>query len=75
MQRHFSYSDRIRYYWPDPSARNAVADLRTRLHARRIPAPLLHQYLTRMPATVGFDAILIAAVQQVLSTYHQAIHG
>ena len=24
LQRHFSYSDRIRYYWPDPAAAAAV---------------------------------------------------
>src|SRR4029077_11497261 len=33
LQRHFSYSDRIRYYWPDPRARAAVDRLAGRPRA------------------------------------------
>jgi D-tagatose-bisphosphate aldolase class II non-catalytic subunit len=45
LQRHFSYSDRIRYYWPRPEAREAVARLKERLAGARIPAPVFAQYL------------------------------
>ncbi len=38
LQRHFSYSDRIRYYWPDPRAAAAVDRLIDRL-ARRDYSP------------------------------------
>lgn len=74
--RHFSYSDRIRYYWPDPAAQAAVADLRARLAGRAIPAPLFSQYLPGLPLTAGgegdMDAILIAAVTRVLRLYAAA---
>ena len=45
LQRHFSLSDRIRYYWSDPAARSAVDDLHHRLEGKHIPAPVLSQFL------------------------------
>ena len=49
LLRHFSYSDRIRYYWPAPEARAAVAELHRRARCRAdrrdarqpVPAALL----------------------------------
>lgn len=75
MQRHFSYSDRIRYYWPDPVAESSVEALRSRLSGRAIPAPVLRQYLPAVPASssADIDSLLLAAVQSVLATYHAAI--
>ncbi len=78
VQRHFSYSDRIRYYWPDPAAQAAVKDLRSRLAGRDIPDPVLHQYLPGLPeesARRGFDAILLHSVEAVLGIYHDAVRG
>ena len=77
VQRHFSYSDRIRYYWPDPAAAVAVADLRDRLAGRSIPAPVLRQYLPNLPQSenLDFDSILLQSVEAVLAIYHAAIHG
>lgn len=77
VQRHFSYSDRIRYYWPAPRAVAAVQGLRGRLAGRPIPAPVLRQYL---PALTGaeskdFDGLLVASVVAVLEVYHAAIRG
>ncbi len=75
LQRHFSYSDRIRYYWPSPRAKAAVDDLMTRLSGRPIPAPLLSQYI---PGRHGetragtAEAVLLEAVQAVLRIYHRA---
>jgi D-tagatose-1,6-bisphosphate aldolase subunit GatZ/KbaZ len=74
LQRHFSYSDRIRYYWPDPAAEFAVRRLRERLAGRRIPQPLLMQYLpaaTSASAT-DVDQLLLASIEAVLSTYESA---
>ncbi len=51
-QRHFSYSDRIRYYWPHADARAAVAALLARLDGRAIPETLISQYLPRLAAGV-----------------------
>ena len=45
FQRHFSFSDRIRYYWARPEARAAVGRLFARLGERVIPEPLVSQYL------------------------------
>lgn len=75
LQRHFSYSDRIRYYWPHPDAQTAVNGLLQRLGNQPIPQPLIEQYLGRdMPATDAMTArdILIHAVQRVLRIYDRA---
>ena len=79
LQRHFSYSDRIRYYWPDPVAASAVRRLEERLAGRTIPETLVSQYLGalypdvaagRIPAEPS--ALLIASVQRVLAIYRDA---
>jgi D-tagatose-1,6-bisphosphate aldolase subunit GatZ/KbaZ len=77
LQRHFSYSDRIRYYWPDADADAAVKHLRTRLASRSIPAPVLSQYLPALAGTrsVDFETLLVKSVEAVLSIYHAAIHA
>jgi D-tagatose-1,6-bisphosphate aldolase subunit GatZ/KbaZ len=45
--RHFSWSDRIRYYWTVPPVQAALSDLFARLDARGWPLPLVSQYLPR----------------------------
>jgi D-tagatose-1,6-bisphosphate aldolase subunit GatZ/KbaZ len=45
LQRHFSYSDRIRYYWATPEAQTAVAALMHRLGDRTLPETLISQHL------------------------------
>ena len=74
QQRHFGYSDRIRYYWPDPAARAAVDDLRKRLAARAIPETLMHQFLPALPAATNrdMDSLLCQSVMSVLALYDTA---
>jgi D-tagatose-1,6-bisphosphate aldolase subunit GatZ/KbaZ len=72
VQRHFSYSDRIRYYWPTPEAEAAVADLKARLSGKSIPAPIMNQYLTTRPESGEVHGILVEAVQEVLGVYERA---
>lgn len=74
IQRHFSYSDRIRYYWTRPEAEAAVAGLLAALEGVRIPETVLHQYLPQIaPAEgAGADDVLIAAVDRVLDIYDRA---
>ncbi|MET3615573.1 D-tagatose-1,6-bisphosphate aldolase subunit GatZ/KbaZ [Rhizobium aquaticum] len=79
IQRHFSFSDRIRYYWPTEKAREAVAVLEQRLSGKRIPATLLSQYLPRLEADAllaggATDGRSIAklAIKQVLGLYDSA---
>lgn len=43
--RRYSYSDRLRYYWPDPEIEAAVERLMANLSALEIPLPLISQYL------------------------------
>ncbi len=45
LARHYSYSDRMRYYWPDPEIAAAQDRLFTNLSARDIPLPLLSAHL------------------------------
>ncbi|MCW6507014.1 D-tagatose-bisphosphate aldolase, class II, non-catalytic subunit [Lichenifustis flavocetrariae] len=79
VQRHFSYSDRIRYYWPHPDAQAAVAQLLRRLEGHIIPDTLVSQHLAwAYPAVSRGDVparakeLQIAAVQRVLDLYAQA---
>lgn len=76
LQRHFSLSDRIRYYWPDPRARDAVAEMMARLDGVDIPGPLARQYLPHVSDEAGSvraGPALIAAVEDVLSRYEAAV--
>lgn len=43
--RKYSYSDRSRYYWPDPDVQQALARLLDNLRAHRVPLNLLSQYM------------------------------
>lgn len=79
FQRHFSFSDRIRYYWPHPEARRAVDQLFARLGDRVIPNPLVSQYLGGLYPGVEDGSLVarprrlaLAAVEQVLERYDRA---
>jgi D-tagatose-bisphosphate aldolase class II non-catalytic subunit len=76
VQRHYSYSDRIRYYWNHPEAKAAVSRLTSALDRQIIPAPLFRQHLPRLAKHAGrpLDAqeLLIDAVQVVLDDYQTA---
>ena len=79
LQRHFSFSDRIRYYWPHPEAQAAVTRLFARIGERLIPEPLVSQYLGALHPAVADGSLearprqlTIAAVDRVLTLYDQA---
>lgn len=79
LQRHFSYSDRIRYYWPFEAASQAVERLFATLGDQAIPETLISQYLSQLyPAvmnqSVGTTArsLALASIEQVLRGYRQA---
>lgn len=74
IQRHFSYSDRIRYYWTRPEAAAGVSALLAALEGVRIPETVLHQYLPGIASEEAGSAedILIAAVDRVLAVYDNA---
>ena len=74
LQRHFSYSDRIRYYWPNEKAAAAVECLLARLEGQAIPEPVFSQYLACTGAkSRTARPILIEAVQSVLRAYERAV--
>ena len=56
--RHFSYSDRIRYYWPQPQARAAVDSLLAALAGVELPETLISQYLPRLYERVRSGALV-----------------
>jgi D-tagatose 6-phosphate 4-epimerase len=75
--RHYSYSDRIRYYWPHREAEVAVERLMASLSGREIPAPLAAQFLPQFGAELlrkenNPRSLLLAAVERVLGDYHSA---
>jgi D-tagatose-bisphosphate aldolase class II non-catalytic subunit len=79
LKRHFSFSDRIRYYWPRREAQAAVDRLFARLGDRLIPEPLVSQYLGALYPAVADGSVparprdlAIAAVQRVLMQYDRA---
>jgi D-tagatose 6-phosphate 4-epimerase len=79
LQRHFSFSDRIRYYWPHPEAQAAVGRLFAKLGDKVIPEPLISQYLGGLyPEVVDGSLsarprdLVIGAALQVLRRYDHA---
>ncbi|CAN7727396.1 D-tagatose-bisphosphate aldolase, class II, non-catalytic subunit [Rhizobium sp. LjRoot258] len=74
--RHYSLSDRIRYYWTSPEAQNAVRRLCEALRGQSVPLPLFWQH---MPAAQDFadapldpEQVLIWRVTRSLADYHAA---
>jgi D-tagatose-bisphosphate aldolase class II non-catalytic subunit len=79
LLRHFSYSDRIRYYWPAPAAKAAVMELFATLDAEPIAETLVSQYLPRCYEAVrsrtvspNARALVEAAIRQTLDPYISA---
>lgn len=50
VYRRYSYSDRIRYYWPNAQVEAACSKMMKSLESLQIPLPLISQYL---PGAVG----------------------
>lgn len=79
LQRHFSYSDRIRYYWPHPKVAAAVEELLALLDGVVIAETLISQYLPGnyervRDGEVAAQAkpLALAAVDRVLEDYFRA---
>lgn len=77
--RQFSFSDRCRYYWPQPELSDAVALLIENLRATPIPITLLSQYLPLQYQAVINNrisnevmAIIYFHIQQVTAPYASA---
>jgi len=58
IARKYSYSDRIRYYWPQPAVTAALQQLLHNLTTNPAPHSLLSQYLPRQASAVRFGFLL-----------------
>jgi D-tagatose-1,6-bisphosphate aldolase subunit GatZ/KbaZ len=79
VHRRYSYSDRLRYYWPDPQVHQAQERLLANLATTTIPLPLLSQYLPAQYERVRDDeldaapeSLALDHVKDVLRTYARA---
>jgi D-tagatose-bisphosphate aldolase class II non-catalytic subunit len=77
--RHFSYSDRIRYYWASPAPQRAVTRLLDCLSETTIPEPLISQFLPSIYRRVADGTVpaaprelVLEAVRDVLRVYAAA---
>jgi D-tagatose-1,6-bisphosphate aldolase subunit GatZ/KbaZ len=82
LARRYSFSDRVRYYWPDPQIRAAVQRLFANLTQHPIPLPLLSAYLPAQYQRVRTGAIaadphsiVVDRVRDVLRDYACACAG
>lgn len=74
LARHFSYSDRIRYYLPRPDIQEAVSHLMCNMRSAEIPQTLAAQYMP-LEAAAGItkaDALIDAHVARVAELYESA---
>ncbi|SDF60843.1 D-tagatose-bisphosphate aldolase, class II, non-catalytic subunit [Streptomyces griseoaurantiacus] len=79
LARRYSYSDRVRYYWPDPEIEAAVTALFENLSATGIPLPLLSARLPEQYRRVRAGrlepsprAVAVDRVRDVLRDYDRA---
>ncbi|TLV10714.1 tagatose-bisphosphate aldolase subunit KbaZ [Klebsiella indica] len=82
LARGYSYSDRVRYYWPDSLIDEAFARLVRNLADDPIPLPLISQYLPLQYVKVREgdlsatpQELIISHIQDILQQYHAACQG
>lgn len=80
LKRKYGLSDRCRYYWPVPEAREAVQRLFENLREAEIPLPLLSQVLPRQYERVRAgelacdpEALVMDRIRDVLRGYAAAV--
>ncbi|MDN6774608.1 MAG: class II D-tagatose-bisphosphate aldolase, non-catalytic subunit, partial [Enterobacterales bacterium] len=79
IDRQYSLSDRVRYYWPHPQVQQAVDLLMSNLRSHPVPMALLSQYLPEQAqalnaGTLGKDPQqwVLDKIQRVLLSYAEA---
>jgi D-tagatose-1,6-bisphosphate aldolase subunit GatZ/KbaZ len=80
LARRYSYSDRMRYYWPDPEISTAVDTLLDNLSTTGVPEPLLSAFLpiqydrVRRGELPGDPrGLVVDRVRDILRTYAAAV--
>ncbi len=79
FKRKYSFSDRIRYYWPDPKVMTALKKLLKNLNEKPIPLSLLSKFAPSQYARIcrkeiarTTDAIIFDYIHAVLLDYEAA---
>ena len=79
IARRYSYSDRLRYYWPDPAVHSAQDRLLANLSGLEVPLPLISAHLPDQYARIRRGelaahprALVIDHVRDVLRAYGRA---
>jgi D-tagatose 6-phosphate 4-epimerase len=79
VQRHYSFSDRIRYYWNQPEAQAEVSRLLEALRGRIVPLTLMRQHLPAFEALSGKPLdpteLVMASIERSLDDYRFACAG
>ena len=82
LLRHYSYSDRVRYYWPAPELEAAFQTLLRNLEQASIPEPLLSQHFPGQYQKLRDGhldgsprSLLIDKIQEALDPYSRACFG
>lgn len=82
LARGYSYSDRVRYYWPDSQIDDAFERLVRNLASEPIPLPLISQYLPLQYVKVREGdlsatprELIMSHIQDILQQYHAACQG
>jgi len=76
--RHFSYSDRIRYYWTVPTVQSALKKLFSNLTDRKIPETIVSQYFPDREfgsLDVGASQLATDHIAKCMSRYYKACGG
>jgi D-tagatose-1,6-bisphosphate aldolase subunit GatZ/KbaZ len=79
FKRKYSFSDRLRYYWPDPQVQAALEKLLRNLNEKPLPLLLLSQFasvqyerVSNGEITLTPESIIVDHVQAVLRDYEVA---
>jgi D-tagatose-1,6-bisphosphate aldolase subunit GatZ/KbaZ len=77
--RYFSFSDRVRYFWPLPELQASIKRLMKNLATCDIPLPLISQYLPRQYEAIregrlqaGPEALIRSSIMEVTARYSAA---
>ena len=76
---HYSFSDRIRYYWSEPRIQQAISQLFNNLEQRPVPLSMLSQYMPKQYHKVSEGllalepkALVLDKIQEVVEMYSKA---
>jgi D-tagatose-1,6-bisphosphate aldolase subunit GatZ/KbaZ len=73
LARKYSYSDRARYYWPQPEVAAALDRLLANLTTERLPVSLLSQYLPEQAAMIREGRLGIAPAEWIRSKIQEVL--